>query len=118
MTYIACPDCGHKALNIATRCPQCGHPFESRLWQSPAPGTRGVRIPKGLIIAGVAIVLVAVGVVQREGRRTAGTPLPPSPTSPTDIVPGPTPPSPATATQPADSVALLDSVPPRDSVAP
>jgi hypothetical protein len=115
MTDISCPNCGQNALSIATRCPHCGQPFESRLWQSPASGIERRRIPTGLVITGVVIVLVVVGVAQREPRRPARYAPAPTAAASSDTTPPP-PPSvvavePAESTPPIDPASQADSTP-------
>ena len=106
MTDISCPKCGHTALSIATRCPQCGHPFESRLWQSPVSAAGRRRIPARLVVAGVVIVLVVVGVAQREPRGPVSYAPARSPAGSTVAA---SPPPQIVAVQPAESVPPADS---------
>lgn len=40
MTYIRCPECGQKALSVATQCPKCGFVLTQNPMQSG--GTRGL----------------------------------------------------------------------------
>jgi ribosomal protein L37E len=122
MSDISCPKCGHTALSIATRCPQCGHPFESRLWQSPVSAEGRRRVPARLVIAGVVIVLVVVGVAQRQSRgpvsylparraagSTASAPAaPPAAVLPADSSP---PADPASPPDPTPTVAQRDTEP-------
>jgi len=62
MAYIACPECGQRALSVATRCPRCGHAFPAHpVWD---PGAR----PKHLslwpvLVAACGLVAVAAVVV-------------------------------------------------------
>ena len=58
--YMACPECGKRALSIATRCPQCGfefpaRPIEHKTWTS-----------------GLGRFLPLLAVVTLAERRTAG----------------------------------------------
>lgn len=78
MAYIQCPECGKKALSIATRCPHCARIFENHLRQSPETVLRRPRIPGALIIAGVLTAIVVVSGAQREVRVTAGMSPPPA----------------------------------------
>jgi len=57
MTYVNCPSCGQKALEVASRCPRCGAPFEAQFSQRRVPVARPHRIPWGLLTA----VLVGMG---------------------------------------------------------
>jgi hypothetical protein len=113
MTDISCPKCGHTALSIATRCPQCGQPFESRLWQSPVSAAGRRRIPARLVVTGVVIVLVVIGVAQREPRGPARYAPAPTAAAPSDTTP-PAPPSVA-AVEPAESTPRIDPAPRADS---
>jgi hypothetical protein len=119
MPDFACPNCGQNALSIATRCPHCGQPFESRLWQSPAPGSEGRRMPAGLVITGVVIVLVVVGVAQRESRGPVSYSSAPQPAATREVAPPPPPAvvRPAQSAPPIDSVSLADATPAAAKVA-
>lgn len=79
MAYIQCPECGKKALSIASRCPHCARVFENYLRQPPETVLRRPRIPGSLIIAGVLTAIVVVSGAQREVRVTAGMSPPPAP---------------------------------------
>jgi hypothetical protein len=79
-TYMECPQCGRKALSVATRCPHCGVAFPSKPLQRSAPGHRLDRLRPALAVGGVLIlgvVLLAV-VLPRLGSKAAapaqGTP--------------------------------------------
>lgn len=63
MSYIECPDCGQKALSVATRCPRCGHNYPPQsVWSqasTPAPRRRLALLPiAGAVGAGVVLVAV------------------------------------------------------------
>ena len=113
MPYILCPNCGQKALKIATRCPHCGHAFEGRLWQTPARGPGRRQIAAGLMLAVALVVLMVVSVVRREQVGTAGTSPAPPPAGAPDSPP-PSPP-PVAAVESAESAPPIDSTPPIDS---
>lgn len=89
MSYIDCPHCGQRALDLATRCPHCGRAFEGRFWQQPLSGPKRRRMPVGWITVGVLVVIVVASVVQREFRVSVGT-----------------------AREPASAIAVGDSTPP------
>lgn len=98
MSYIPCPNCGQKALSVATRCPRCGHAFDTGLFQRPVlSGPKRRRFPIILLI--FALVLVVV-IVDGE-RRRSGTPPPARrPALLPDTVPGPR----AAARAPSESI--------------
>jgi len=63
MSYIECPQCGQKALSVATRCPRCGHNYPPQpLWQQASrPALSRVRplLPiTGVLVAGVILVVL------------------------------------------------------------
>ena len=72
-TYMECPQCGRKAMSIATRCPHCGVAFPSKPLQRSVPGHRLDRLGPVLAVGGVMIlgaVLLAL-VVPRLGSKAA-----------------------------------------------
>jgi SH3 domain-containing protein len=72
-TYTECPQCGRKALSVATRCPHCGVAFPSRPLALSAPGSRLDRLRPVLVVAGVLVlgaVLLAL-IVPRLGSKAA-----------------------------------------------
>lgn len=80
MPYIECPQCGQKALSVATRCPRCGHNYPQQpIWQqAPRPGLSGLRslLPiTGVLVAAVIIVVLIGRLV---GTRTATAPSSPN----------------------------------------
>jgi ribosomal protein L37E len=80
-TYMECPQCGRKALSVATRCPHCGVAFPSKPLQRSAPGYRLDRLRPVLATGGVLIlgaVLLAV-VLPRLGSKAAAPALAPAP---------------------------------------
>ena len=96
-TYMECPQCGRKALSVATRCPHCGVAFPSSPLQRSAPGYRIDRLRPVLAVGGVLVlgaVLLAV-MVPRLGSKA--TP-PARPASPDEMSPTLTTPPGAVAT--------------------
>lgn len=65
MPYTVCPNCGQKALRVATRCPKCGIAFEAQFYQHAAPRPRSNGKSVGLLIAGVAVVLLVANALWR-----------------------------------------------------
>jgi hypothetical protein len=68
-SYRQCPDCGKRALIIATRCPGCGRelPPRPQARRGPAQGLgRYVPWVAGVLIAGAVLVTVVLG---RAGRQ-------------------------------------------------
>lgn len=79
MAHIECPNCGHKALSVATRCPRCGHGFSTQLIRHPVSKPRLHRLWPVLIVA-CALVIVMVLVDRRQAGPRA-IPAPPSTTT-------------------------------------
>ena len=75
MPYTVCPNCGQKALRVATRCPKCGIAFEAQFYQHSAPPPRSHGKSVGILIAGVAVVLLVANALWRR----FDVPLPPAP---------------------------------------
>jgi SH3 domain-containing protein len=76
-TYMECPQCGRKALSVATRCPHCGVAFPSKPLELTARRYRLIRLRPMLAVGGVLVlgaVLLAV-VVPRLGSKTAAPTL-------------------------------------------
>jgi hypothetical protein len=73
MTYMECPQCGRKALSVATRCPHCGVAFPSKPFQRSAPGSRLNRLRPVLAVGGVLVLGAALlmVVLPRLGSKTA-----------------------------------------------
>jgi ribosomal protein L37E len=75
-TYMECPQCGRKALSVATRCPHCGVAFPSKPLRRSAPGYRFDRLRPVVAVGGVLLlgaVLLAV-VMPRLGSKAAAPP--------------------------------------------
>ena len=68
--YMACPECGKRALSIATRCPQCGFEFPARPIQHKTWTSGLGRFLPLLVTVGVGAATIAV--VALAERRTAG----------------------------------------------
>jgi ribosomal protein L37E len=73
--YIACSECGKRALSIATRCPQCGfefpaRPIEQRSWTSELGRFLPLLVTVGVGAATIAVVTV---VVRRTASRSEGS---------------------------------------------
>jgi len=121
MDYHHCPNCGQKALSVATRCPRCGLPFETQFLGHQAPGSKRSRMPLALLVTGtVAALLVANALLQRPGVIPPVSP----PATAIDSAPPPAslPQSPTESLGPAaDSVRTAPSPPsrlPNESPAP
>jgi Oxygen-sensitive ribonucleoside-triphosphate reductase len=65
MPYIECPECGQRALSVATRCPRCGHNYPQQpIWQqAPGPGLNGLRplLPMAGVLVAAVIIVVLIG---------------------------------------------------------
>jgi hypothetical protein len=61
---MECPECGKRALSVATRCPHCGFHFPARPLNLPSRGPSVSRVVSGLaavaIVAAVALALVFI----------------------------------------------------------
>lgn len=58
MSYTVCPNCGQKALTVATRCPGCGAPIEAQFLRHSRTAPKEKQLPRGLLIGGVVILLL------------------------------------------------------------
>jgi hypothetical protein len=107
MPEIECPQCGHRALSVATRCPRCGHEFPPNLIQ-PLPSTAERHWVRWSVMGAVALALIIV--VGRFGRDESAstTSKPPRPEAAAMVVGD---------TTPRDTV-RRDSIPPAAAVAP
>ena len=97
-TYRECPECGKRALSVATRCTQCGAEFPARPLPRPGEGLDARRSgPRGRLIglALLAAAAVAVGLVR--GHRGA-------------TVAGPEQPAARGVTAPAPTTGAIDSI--------
>lgn len=117
MAYINCPECGQKALSVATRCPRCATAFERQV--IPVPSQR--RFPLGLLAAGVGVTLLVaissrlnLGVNTPAPDLTAGlTPPPrPAPSQPTPPQPAPRLIAESVTTPPATPVTTAHDIAP------
>jgi hypothetical protein len=65
MTDIQCPQCGHRALSVATRCPRCGHEFSAEL-RHPLPSMPDRPwLRPALTAAGAAAVVLVLALLAR-----------------------------------------------------
>jgi rubredoxin len=73
--YIQCPECGKRALKIATRCPQCGHEFSSAEPDAdrPVEPRRSLAIPAAAVAALIALVAVGWWARRTPPERAQGT---------------------------------------------
>jgi hypothetical protein len=137
MPEIECPQCGHRALSVATRCPRCGHEFPPNLIQ-PLPSTAERHWVRWSVMGAVALALILV--VGRFGRdesasnkspRPEATPVVVADTTPRDSVrrdtlpekapapkPAPTPPQPQQSPPPERRSAVAPSAAPAAPAAP
>ena len=76
MPYVNCPNCGQKALRVATRCPQCGLPFESQFSQNLRLTPKPRRSLLGFLLAGAVIAALVAQEVWRRLPAPPSTPLP------------------------------------------
>jgi hypothetical protein len=91
MPEIECPQCGHRALSVATRCPRCGHEFPPDLIQ-PLPSTADRHWARWALMgaAGLAFVIAVgrFGKGEPAPRKTAsGSAAPVVDTAPRDTLP-------------------------------
>lgn len=66
MPYYVCPNCGQKALDVATRCPRCGLPIETQFIQHQAPEPKASRVRLALLIVGAVVVVALAGRLEKE----------------------------------------------------
>jgi hypothetical protein len=78
MSYIECPECGQRALSVATRCPRCGHGFPSQLFLHPVSGPRVHRRRPVLVVAGAVVAVAAMVVVVRYRAASGPVTVPPA----------------------------------------
>ena len=78
MTDIECPQCGHRALSVATRCPRCGHEFPPELLHHRTPSSARGRRPPALLLGGALAAVLAAGLLLRSSgpSRPEATPAP------------------------------------------
>jgi len=96
-SYVECPDCGKRALSVATRCPHCGFHFPPRRIVRPSP-TPSFGASRGMIaVGGAVLTLLIVALVVRHGR-AAGERTAAAPARPVDSMPVPSAPAPRAAT--------------------
>lgn len=114
MAYIECPNCGYRALGVATRCPRCGHGFPTHLIQHAVSEPQRHSLWPVLVVAGALVAVMLV--VDRRQAGPRAMPAPPSTTSletassiPAQPVPE-TPPAPADSSRPVEPP--LSVVPP------
>ncbi len=85
MSYTVCPNCGQKALTVATRCPRCGLAFEAQFLGRAVTTPKPRRTPLGFLIAGAVVTLVVANALIKRF----------------EIAPPPTSPQPALKSTPA-----------------
>jgi len=120
MPYVNCPNCGQKALTVATRCPQCGLPFESQFILHQGSGPKPRRGLALLLAVGAVVALVVVEVLRHGFQATT---LAPAPVMVLDSAPPPVPQPPAeslptTSSDSAPSVAPAPARPVAAAPAP
>jgi hypothetical protein len=117
---MECPQCGRKALSVATRCPHCGVAFPSKPLQRSAPGYRLDRMRPVLAVGGVLVlsaVLLAVVLPRLASVAAPARAAPSGETSPTlATLPRAVPADSLVAAGPSDAVTPVQ--PPVASSAP
>jgi hypothetical protein len=84
-SYIECPQCGKRALSVATRCPGCGAALPARPLDGPAGRPGPVRLGPAITVGGVlvlAAVLVLLGTRGSAPPPGQAAPPPPSEAAP------------------------------------
>lgn len=68
---MQCPECGKRALNIATRCPHCAHEFVVRPdpLPSPTPDVKRYVAPLAAVAAVIALGALGMVVINRTRER-------------------------------------------------
>lgn len=112
ITYTICPNCGQKALPVATRCPGCGSPLETQFLRHTATAPKPKRIPRSLLVAGAVVTMLGVNAVaQLITRAQRQTPA----ATPTELAPLA---EPAAAPRPRDASPIPSAVNPDTALAP
>jgi hypothetical protein len=116
--YVECPQCGKRALSVATRCPHCGHDFPARPLHVPMdqPARGASRTALAASATVIVLAVLALYVRPREPRRDASPRAAHPPQAASDTAsPRPT----ATSVSAPDRVAALpDTTPPVRSPSP
>ena len=109
MPDIECPECGHKALSVATRCPRCGHAFPARPLHRLDPGRR--RDWPSALLAGVVVIgaVLLVATLRRPSARPGSAVAPAGPAA------EPAKPSERTARPPSSPAPGTQATPPAAS---
>ena len=107
MAHIECPNCGYRALDVATRCPRCGHGFPTHLIRHAVSEPRRRSVWPVLVVAGALVAVMLV--VDRRQAGPRGIPGSPSTTTletassiPAQAVPE-TPPAATDSARPVES---------------
>ncbi len=109
-----CPNCGHKALTVATRCPHCGVPFDAHFYQRARTVSKVRRVPPLLLAAGVVVTLIVANAVRHQlttGSRPTPAVTPAAPTEPAPRVAQP-------AARVDSAVSMAESLPRAAAPAP
>ena len=110
-TYVECPQCGKRALSVATRCPQCGFQFPPRPLNRPSDRPSLGLTGTALAVGGAILAMVLLSVMVRRGPAPAGgTSATPARPDSTLSLQAPAAPAPASA-EVADSAAPSPAAP-------
>jgi hypothetical protein len=82
---MECPECGKRALSVATRCPHCGFHFPARPLDLPSRRSPFSRVVAGITAAAIVVAVAMAVIFMRRG---------------------PTKPEPARTVAPSDSVTV------------
>ncbi|MGH7535366.1 MAG: SH3 domain-containing protein [Gemmatimonadales bacterium] len=118
MTYIECPECGQRALDVATRCPRCGHAYPSHFLPRPAPRLHQLRplLALGGVAGVLALVVLVVVALNRAGPEAVTAPPVAAPPPPDTAPSAPSLPASKPLAPAGDSSPPI--APPPSSVAP
>jgi len=108
MSYVECPQCGHKALSVATRCPRCGHDLPPHHLRRPEPKPERPRLRPALLVAAAVLAGIVVVLASRQGAGSKAVSAPPAAASRDTAAPSepqPSLPQPAAAADSSRSVA-------------
>ena len=91
MSYSVCPNCGQKALTVATRCPHCGVALEAQFLGrgEPVPKRRGIR--RAVLVVGAVLLMLAVNEVALRLKVPAPETTRVTPPAPAAVEPVPAP---------------------------
>ena len=101
MSYSVCPNCGQKALTVATRCPRCGLAFEEQFFGRTEIAPKPRRIPLTVLIIGAGLALLVGNELVLKLKAPVRQAQPGAPPAPVVIVMPPAPQADSTGARPS-----------------